>query len=77
MVLWLIILAAALGGGLVLLHGFGKWKAGGEQMLTAYRHTLDQATELRRRREQATAAGARSYGSAEAVPVDENKQDTP
>ena len=50
-VLWLIILAGAFGGGLLLLHGFSKCKAGGEQMLETYQQMLDEAIKRRRDRQ--------------------------
>lgn len=40
MVLWPIILGSALGGGLLVLHGFSKCKAASEQMLKPYREML-------------------------------------
>lgn len=74
MVLWLIILAGAFGGGLVVLHGFSKWKAGGEQMLETYQQMLNHAAEQRRRREGAKTGNPKSDGRIEAVLPDDDKQ---
>jgi uncharacterized protein HemX len=45
MVVWAIILACALGGGVVLLHGFAKSKSASEQMLKTYQQLLQDAAE--------------------------------
>lgn len=46
--LWLIILASALGGGILLLHGFAKSKGASELMLDTYQQMLDLAADGKR-----------------------------
>jgi len=47
MLLWLTILASALGAGIVVLHGFNCWTAGGAQMLETYQQLLSTANRKR------------------------------
>jgi hypothetical protein len=51
MFLWLIILAGALGAGVVVLHGFNCWTGNGAQMLDTYQHLLSTANRKRQQAE--------------------------
>jgi hypothetical protein len=54
-VLWLVIVAGAVGGGLVILHGFSQGKAGGDHALEAYQDLLEQAARHKARCQEGTA----------------------
>lgn len=43
MPLWLIIMTASLGAGMLLLHGFSKTKDSSDSMMTAYKEMLEQS----------------------------------
>lgn len=43
MPLWLIIMTASLGAGMLLLHGFSKTKESSNSMMTAYKEMLEQS----------------------------------
>ena len=51
MFLWLIILASALGAGVVVLHGFNCWTGNGAQMLDTYQHLLAAANRKKQQAE--------------------------
>ena len=60
---WLASLAAALGGGLLVLHGFGKAKGISERMLAAYGDLLRQAREESREVEAAGDESSHESGA--------------
>lgn len=43
MPLWLIIMTASLGAGMLLLHGFSKTKESSDSMMKAYKEMLEQS----------------------------------
>ncbi len=76
-VLWLIILAGAFGGGLLVLHGFSKCKAGGEQMLETYQQMLAEATKRRRDRLDGKTGDSERDDQPEDSPTNEDLRDAP
>jgi hypothetical protein len=67
MVLWPIILGSAVGGGLLLLHGIGKSKAGSEQMLGAYQEMLEEVARRKASRKDDKADGGTGEPDSEAA----------
>lgn len=73
MVHWLIILAGAFGGGLLVLHGFNKCKTGGEQVLETYQQMLNKAAEGTEDRESAEANDSERDDQPDNEPTDEDR----
>jgi hypothetical protein len=72
MVLWAIILGGALGGGLLVLHGFGKSKAASPQMLTAYQQMLKMVAERKKFRRGDQADVSEGEGDLDVATGDVN-----
>jgi hypothetical protein len=74
MFVWLIILASAVGGGFVILHGFSKWKEGGELILSTYQDMLNRAAGQKRRQKLNSMGRHKRVDHIEAMPADNDKQ---